>query len=514
MSREVAVRFGSRLPGLGVLLVAALLRLAGLGGEPLSAPEAGRAWFAWTLAQGRTPLPVERLRPAEPSPLLETLHWFSSTLGADSDLAVRLPGALAGLALVVVLLGLAPAIGRVRSLVLAALVAVDPGLIAISRRQGDLALALIVGVLVLVPLLRRWFSAEGAGTPRLHERGWAFALGLLLAMGWGTWALLPVVLLTLSCRGPAAVGARASGAGATPLPWTLRWGFVGLGSGIGATASFLAWPLLPDLSSGLTSFLGHFGSGCAEAGGGASFATLLAADPVAFIVGPVALLFLLPGGWRGRDRRIGALVLATVWGAGLVAGTRAAPEALGFAILPLLLAIAIVCPGGLRSERKRSSRSLVRAAVAASLVFSAVLSARQLDLRELSPWRRLLAPPADGQIRQLAADLRGESSVFARQSFAQLVALDLPPWPDPLLGWYLRDLDPVWVEGPAQGAALGPVTALVTRDGGSPAGWIVRAAEEAMPIGRSYRVRAPVPAPPSALDAVTLWCFAGGERGE
>ncbi|MEO7975453.1 MAG: hypothetical protein ABIU84_17875, partial [Thermoanaerobaculia bacterium] len=292
MSREHLHSSNRRLAAVGILVVAALFRFTALARDPLSAPEAGRAWFAWSLAQEQLTFALERLRPAEPSPLLESLQFGLASVGVDSDWSARLPGALAGVALVLVLLRCAPRFGTGGALAFAALAAVDPTLIAISRRQGDVALGLLVGALVLLPWLSRALAVECPSAPPRLERSWALALGGLVAAGWSAWATLPLLALGLPCGKWAADGSSTPGFLARPERSAVQLGWIFLGLGSASTAAFVAWPLLPELSASLTSFLAHFAGGCPEVTAPTSIGILLAADPIVFVLGPVALLLL------------------------------------------------------------------------------------------------------------------------------------------------------------------------------------------------------------------------------
>ncbi len=512
-----------RLGALAILTTAAVLRLVGLAVEPLSAPEAGRAAFAWTLAEGTAGRDLEPLRPTEPSPLLESVHYWTATLGllafdAGGDLAVRLPGALAGVALVALLLLRLSWVAPVPRLALGALIAVDPTLVAMSRRQGEVALGLLAAALVVLPLARRGQVAGPAAVSDgdgLSHR-WALALGCLLASGWVGWAMIPAMTLM-----PLALRRCPDEAGTARGLRSVDRGFVALGLALASTAAFAAWPLLPELSAGLTSFLGHLGGGCPEVVERASVLTLVAADPLAFGLGPVALVALVArGGGGGRARA--ALLLAALAGGILVVVTRAAPEALGLAALPMLWAIAALLERTAAREvtsreataRGAGSRVTARALLGAALLVGGIGSLRQLDARAAAPWSPILAPATDPEVRLLVADLREQRAPDGRR-LGHRVALELAP--DPVLEWYLRAFDTVRVEGPGGAAALGPVSAVLTRAGDRPAEWIVPPSRGASAVGREYRIGGIGGIRGiggGTAEPVVLWRFVGGDRDD
>ena len=147
-----------------VATLALALRLDHLGRLPLTVGEATDGLGA-VLATREPPSVDERLRPLEPSPLLESVLALEASCGFSGDFAIRLPGAIAG-----ALLALAPLLALRRfgsglASLLGALIAVDPVLVAVSRSDGGTSLALLAtaGVLVFRATRRPRAAASAFG---------------------------------------------------------------------------------------------------------------------------------------------------------------------------------------------------------------------------------------------------------------------------------------------------------------------------------------------------------------
>jgi hypothetical protein len=184
----------------GILALAALLRLAWLGALPagLSHDEVVKGYDAWSVLHTgrdqygvRFPL-VFRALGDQREALLPYLIVASEAVLGPTALAVRLPTALAGIALVgaLCLLGRA-AFGPVTGLVAAALLAVSPWHVQVSRlafRAGLLPLATVLGLWLFLVALRR-------------GRGMVVA-GLVLGLGLHTYLaarlFLPLLLIGMT----------------------------------------------------------------------------------------------------------------------------------------------------------------------------------------------------------------------------------------------------------------------------------------------------------------------------
>ncbi len=170
------------------LLLAAAVRLGGLGHIPLAESEAQWAWQAHQLAQGD-------LAAVGAQPLYILTTGFLFRLLGSSDALARLLPALAGCALVLIPYGWRDWLGRAPALMLALGLAFDPGLVAVSRLVGGPMLAL-ASLLLALTLWRHGFAAVAGAL-----------LGLALLSGPAVWAGLLVfsllgLLLTLANRQP------------------------------------------------------------------------------------------------------------------------------------------------------------------------------------------------------------------------------------------------------------------------------------------------------------------------
>jgi hypothetical protein len=156
----------------GLILTAFALglafRLANLGGAALLSPEADEALKAFALAQGK----VESLG-ANPGYVMGTGLLFY-LFGGTNFLARFLP-ALCGSLLIFSPLLARKSLGRVPSLLLMFVLAIDPGLTAVSRTAGAVMMALSLSVLAL-----SFWQAH-------HPVASGIALGLALLCGPSFW---------------------------------------------------------------------------------------------------------------------------------------------------------------------------------------------------------------------------------------------------------------------------------------------------------------------------------------
>ncbi len=158
--------------------LALALRLLRLGEMPLSDEEAGWALQALDVSQGLRP----EIGHNPAYVLLTALAFF---FFQASDFTARLIPALAGSLLVLAPLFFTDQLGRRAAVVLAFLLAVEPGLLALSRQAGGLMLALTTAVFAL-------------GFWKAGRREWAGALtGLALLSGPFLWAGLLIGLLAV-----------------------------------------------------------------------------------------------------------------------------------------------------------------------------------------------------------------------------------------------------------------------------------------------------------------------------
>jgi hypothetical protein len=158
------------------LVIALGLRFSGLGGTPFSQYEAGWAWQALQVSTGEGIL----IGP-QPAYIMPTA-WLFFLFGSTNFLARFLP-ALAGGLLVLLPLPLRGVVGRLPALIFAFGVALDPGLVAISRQAGGPGLALVFALLGI--------GAATAGRPFLF----GLLVGLALMSGPQIWHALLIGLL-------------------------------------------------------------------------------------------------------------------------------------------------------------------------------------------------------------------------------------------------------------------------------------------------------------------------------
>jgi uncharacterized protein (TIGR03663 family) len=160
---------------LGLALLALALRLANLGVVPLSDAEAAQALVAWNIYQGQ---PLDQVGY---SPLIATLNLLSFSLLGDSEFAARLGPALMGVALVLLPYGLRRYLGRAGALAAAALFAISPTSVFLSRSvNGDIGAA--VGGLTLTVGLFGWLDWQPNW--RSSRLSWLIiaAVGLVLSL--------------------------------------------------------------------------------------------------------------------------------------------------------------------------------------------------------------------------------------------------------------------------------------------------------------------------------------------
>ncbi|MCS6827325.1 MAG: hypothetical protein NZ553_11990, partial [Caldilinea sp.] len=119
-----------------ILAAAVIVRFIGLGAEPLSPQESAAAWSAWLAANQQ----FVGGAPAPESALLYGLQSLLFWMIGDGDAQARVIPALFGVATVLLPWFWRPWIGRTAALVTAALFAIDPWLMAFSRRSDSAAL--------------------------------------------------------------------------------------------------------------------------------------------------------------------------------------------------------------------------------------------------------------------------------------------------------------------------------------------------------------------------------------
>ena len=154
-----------------IILVAALLRVPALGDAPLSDYEARQAMAAWQFVSTGEASPIS----AE-SPLLFAGAALSFSLAGASNAAARLLPLLAGIALVLLPLGLRKHFGRLPMIIASGLLALSPGLVASSRRMDGTGPAMLF---LLLALWAFWRYTSSKSLATLASSSVLFALALL-----------------------------------------------------------------------------------------------------------------------------------------------------------------------------------------------------------------------------------------------------------------------------------------------------------------------------------------------
>ena len=160
-----------------LVLLGAVARLASLGSAALDPGEAAQAAAAWSIVE-RDAFDPARLSPQPESALLASISsLLFFVFDGGGDLFARLPSALCGIALVLLALRLGRDSG---ALALAALVAVDPWLVAASRRGSGAIFAAATAIVGWL-LLRR--TAEAGTSAAVEPARRRLCLGVGAAIG-------------------------------------------------------------------------------------------------------------------------------------------------------------------------------------------------------------------------------------------------------------------------------------------------------------------------------------------
>lgn len=143
-----------------IAILALLLRFGSLGGLPLNEHEAAAALPAYALAQGGgAEIGADEIGD-QPAYTLLTTALFS--ILPSSEFAARLWPALFGVLLAVLPYFWRDVLGRPAALVLALGLALDPGLVAVSRLASGQMLAVAASLLALTAWRRQRFALAGA----------------------------------------------------------------------------------------------------------------------------------------------------------------------------------------------------------------------------------------------------------------------------------------------------------------------------------------------------------------
>lgn len=306
----------------GVLLAAAmLLRWIGLGAEPLSPQESAAAWSAWLAAHQQ----FVGGAPALESALLYGLQSLLFWLIGDSDALARIIPSLFGVATVLLPWFWRPWIGRAAALVAAALFAIDPWLIAFSRRSDSAALTIFLGLLALTAVWHRRHAANASQGLR-WERTAAVAIALLLTSGPLMWGMLPVLAFFVLVLGMDRPNKPEDAPSYRHLHRS-TWLWFGVPLALAATGLTLRFEALSALSASLTAWVVAIGGLERTHPFTWPFVRLLLDQPLSMTFGVLGLIWL----WRqalsgvphnaataiqdagAAPGRIGLVVLLSAW---------------------------------------------------------------------------------------------------------------------------------------------------------------------------------------------------------
>lgn len=484
-----------------VATLAVVVRFAGLANTPLAPAEAGHAWAAW-LAASATPVAGA---PAPTSALLYGIDALLFFLFGGSDLLARLVPALAGVATVLLPWFWRATLGRTAALTVALLFAVDPWLTALSRYADGAALAIFLALLALSAI---WQWQENGR--RRWERTLAVSFGLLLTAGALAWSFAPVLALA------AWLAWRSRPPQRTLQRTTLFW-FLGALL-VGATGLLTRPEAVAALGASLTAWIcGLTGCGAASQPWWWAFVRLWIDQPFVAVFGTLGLITLWVPVRRSRRSLALLLTLWAGWGLLLSLLPGRSPLALVVLGLPLVLAAGVLVERLLRIDLGDVSglEIAVLFTVEAVLVISGVIwltslvdggaysqqllitGAILLGLALLvwvifgfwASWRAAaklagiflgvvlllttvrsswllnhLGGPMQPQgfwpaateagVRLLVEDVQRLSSMRRGDPYETMVQVVTPVSPDPVLGWYLREMRDVrWVLAPQPDAA-------------------------------------------------------------
>ena len=168
---------------------ALLIRFVGLGAEPLSPTESAAAWSAWLAINAQSVASA----PAPQSALLYGVQSLLFWIAGGGDILARAIPALAGAALVLLPWFWRAWIGRTAALVVAVIFALDPWLMAFSRRSDSAILSIFLALLALTALWQ-WRVQPDPQRSLRWERTAAVAIALLMTSGPAAWSFLPVLI--------------------------------------------------------------------------------------------------------------------------------------------------------------------------------------------------------------------------------------------------------------------------------------------------------------------------------
>ena len=431
------------MPAMVVALVlAAVVRFAALGGDALDAGEASQSVAAWWTVTPPSEA-LSRLAPRPESGLLlgldAALFWLTDSA---SDLVARWIPALAGTALVVLALVLLRAESRSVAAPVVILLAVDPWLVAASRRASGAILGAGAAVVCYLLLRRLTMAAPTAAVATIARRQWiwwAASAGLLLVSGSTAWDFLPPIVAGALMAGRSArlLGSPRPGAGAMVAAAAVT-------AVAGATSGLMQWRGPALLSSSLESWLSSWTGAWREM----SLASISRAS-AGVLLYQVAIAALAAWGlwraWNQGERRSTSgfsrdhsliLLLWLGWGAAMQLRSSAGPDVWLALEVPMLLAAALGLEPLLTQLERGGGSVAQRIALGA---FGALALAAALAGTTGVP----RPAPALPSARRIGGDLL----VLLERPAAERPRIDVVTGPsiDGVLAWYLREVPARWV---------------------------------------------------------------------
>jgi uncharacterized protein (TIGR03663 family) len=288
---------------IATLVVAVAVRFLRLDGWALGTDEAARAYDAWVLFRGQTPVAGGSVLDA--GTLLVLLEGVGFFLFGTSDVVARLVPALAGLAIVALPLALRRWVGGPAALGMAALAAISPTLVYASRVVSPEIIIAALAVAQVTCIVR---LGEG-GLPR-NTRGPAIALGIATGASFAAGASAISVMVSLIVG--VAIGAlsvsdgtvrRGLGALRRELPVFL---IAAVATTVLSFTRFLSYP--PGIA-GVGETLGAWWRLLTESSGQPATLFLMAL----LVYEPIAVLFAIAAVVRDRSDRSDALALFAGW---------------------------------------------------------------------------------------------------------------------------------------------------------------------------------------------------------
>jgi uncharacterized protein (TIGR03663 family) len=402
-----------------IALAAVLLRLWALGDPPFQYDEGQVAYFSWVFEQTGD----YHYQPVLHGPLTFYLNALSFLVAGASDVTARLPEALAGVATVLLPLGLRRQLGSVAAIAASALLCVSPAFVYYARfDREDAILAALVMALIVVAV--RWAAEPRAWHPPV-------AAALLAA----AFATKESTFITVAIFGAGLLGAQVAGlpvAGRLVAPGRRAWLLAALTFAFVYALLFSRFGAHPG---GVWDGIYHGPKYWAEQhrinrGGEAwpLYVVMLAGQEWLMLIAGLA-------GFAVAIARRSILGLALVW---LFVATLAtysyAGERFAWLVLQPLLPLALL--GGLGLQAILVRRRSAAAVIAVALLVTGWIAARTALERGTDPRELLVVVQTTDAAKRAALDVRR----LAHHDRGLRIAVDTSQHSTFPFAWYLRGL--------------------------------------------------------------------------